>query len=234
MDWDVRLKSQLKLMAGGTRHLQYTSSKTSPPSGGSPYGNEWDILWLGHCGEVFPEQLEENASKSPTDPDLISISRKYVIYPDSTVPPPEHTRGFQNFSANPFTRWVHISGGPICSFAYALSLERARKVLYDMSVDHLAGPFDNALAGLCRWGRREERLGMRCLSITPPLFVHHRAKGLVSGDSDIQLVNGGESRDIGTTENIVWSARGNIRGMITGVTCRVNSVRKPLSKPLGL
>ena len=59
---------------------------------------------------------------------------------------------------------------------------------------------------------------MRCLSITPPLFVHHRAKGLVSGDSDIQLVNGGESRDIGTTENIVWSARGNIRGMITGVT----------------
>lgn len=141
---------------------------------------------------------------------------------------------FQNFSANPFTRWVHISGGPICSFAYALSLERARKVLYDMSVDHLAGPFDNALAGLCRWGRREERLGMRCLSITPPLFVHHRAKGLVSGDSDIQLVNGGESRDIGTTENIVWSARGNIRGMITGVTCRVNSVRKPLSKPLGL
>jgi hypothetical protein len=218
MDWDVRLKSQLKLMALGTRHLQYTSAKTSPPSGGSPYGNEWDILWLGHCGEVFPEQLEENASKSPTDPDLISISRKYLIYPDSTVPPPERARGFQNFSANPFTRWVHISGGPICSFAYALSLEGARKVLYDMSVDHLAGPFDNALAGLCRWGRREERLGMRCLSITPPLFVHHRAKGLVSGDSDIQLVNGGESRDIGTTENIVWSVRGNIRGMITGAT----------------
>jgi hypothetical protein len=58
------------------------------------------------------------------------------------------------------------------------------------------------------------RLGMRCISVTPPLFSHHRAKGVMKGDSDIQVVGGEEIREIGTTENIVWSARRNIRGMI--------------------
>ena len=85
--------------------------------------------------------------------------------------------------------------------------------MFDLSIDHLVGPFDNALAGLCRWGRDEGRLEMRCLSVTPPLFVHHKAKGWVNGDSDFQLVGGGkkgELREVGTTEDIVWSARSNI------------------------
>lgn len=100
-----------------------------------------------------------------------------------------------------------------------MSQEGARKVLFDLSIDHLVGPFDNALAGLSRWGRNEGRLGMRCLSVTPPLFVHHKAKGWVNGDSDIQLVGGGqkgELREVGTTENIVWSARSNIRQLLVG------------------
>ncbi|KAE9369423.1 glycosyltransferase family 25 protein [Stipitochalara longipes BDJ] len=212
-DWDIRLKSQLKLVARGAHYL-YPSTKISQSTEGSPYGDDWDVLWLGHCGEVFPKQLEENASKPPADPDLVSISRKYTIYPDPTVPPPERTRGFQNFSAYPYTRWVHPTGGPICSFAYALSQQGARKVLFDLSVDHLTGPFDNALAGRCRWGRAEERLGIKCLSVTPPLFSHHRVKGVVSGDSDIQSIGGEDLREIGFTENIVWSARQNIRGII--------------------
>lgn len=101
-----------------------------------------------------------------------------------------------------------MSGGPICSFAYAVSARGARKILFDLSVDHLVGPFDNALSGLCRWGREEERLGMRCVSVTPPLFMHHKAKGRVSGDSDIQRYGGdGEIREKGYSENLMWSAR---------------------------
>ncbi|PVH87904.1 glycosyltransferase family 25 protein [Cadophora sp. DSE1049] len=214
VDWDVRLKSQLQLIAHGTRTLQ---GSTSPSD--SPYGDDWDLIWLGHCGEVFPEQLEENASKAPDSPGYISLATKYTIRGDPTVPPPSHARGFQNFTASPHTRWIHVTGGPICTFAYALSLAGARKVLFDLSVDHLVGPFDNALAGLCRWGREKERLGMRCYSVTPPVFVHHKSKGYISGDSDIQLVGGGEKgelREVGTTENIVWSARRNVREMIMG------------------
>ncbi len=233
MDWDVRLKIQLQTIADGTRKLQYRSS-TTPPT--SPYGDDWDLLWLGHCGEVFPEHLEENMSKAPTSLDFLSISTKHTINPDTTVPPPSQVRGFQNYTANPYTRWVHVTGAPICTFAYALSLEGARKVLFDLSVDHLVGPFDNALAGLCRWGRDKEILGMRfafhtgfppgksdrphrCFSVTPPVFMHHKAKGWVSGDSDIQVVGGGgrgTMREVGTTENIVFSARRNIGEMIMG------------------
>lgn len=214
MDWDVRLKSQLQLVAHGTRTLQ---GSTNPSN--SPYGDDWDLIWLGNCGEVFPEQLEENASKAPDSPEYISLATKFIIHGDPTVPPPPYVRGFQNFTENPHIRWVHVTGGPICTFAYALSLEGARKVLFDLSVDHLVGPFDNALAGLCRRGREKERLGMRCYSITPPVFMHHKAKGYVNGDSDIQLVGGGqkgELREVGATENIVWSARRNIREMIIG------------------
>lgn len=94
-------------------------------------------------------------------------------------------------------------------------------MLYDLSVDHLVGPFDNALAGLCRWGREDERLGMKCYSITPPVFVHHKAKGRVQGDSDIQGYGGdGEVREKGYTENVVWSARDNVRELMLGLKMR--------------
>jgi len=154
---------------------------------------------------------------SSTDPSIVLMSRKYIISPDVTVPPPDQVRGFQNYTETPYTRWVHMSGGPICSFAYALSQRGARKVLFDLSVDHLVGPFDNALAGLCRWGRDEQRMGMKCVSVTPPLFEHHRPKGHVSKDSDIQKHGStkDEVREVGWTENIVWSVRRNAHNIMS-------------------
>ncbi|KAI6082812.1 glycosyltransferase family 25 protein [Hypoxylon rubiginosum] len=223
MDWDVRLKPQLERIAQGARALLSSASKPN-----SPYGDNWDLMWLGHCGEVFPETLDENKGKSPDDPGIQYMSRKFVIEKDLTVPPKDKVTGLVNFKDNPeFTRWVHITGAPICTFAYALSQRGARKVLYDLSVDHLTGPFDNALAGLCRravstWGVKDiaaagdRGLDAKCVSVTPPIFFHHKAKGLVNGDSDIQTVNDGQIREKGKTENIVWSARNNIKNMIMG------------------
>ncbi|KAI1422713.1 hypothetical protein F5Y12DRAFT_761373 [Xylaria sp. FL1777] len=207
VDWDVRLKSQLKLIAKGARHLMPSSKPSS-----SPWGNAWDVLWLGHCGEIFPEMLPENEGK-PQHP-------KYTISNDETVPPLDKVTGLVDFVLYPeFTRWVHVSGGPICSFAYALSQSGARKVLLDLSIDHLGGPFDNALAGFCRDGASGNMDGLRakCLSVTPPIFFHHRAKGLLSGDSDIHDLTGTETREKGTTENIRCSARNNLRNMMLGI-----------------
>ncbi|KAI1847717.1 hypothetical protein JX266_006212 [Neoarthrinium moseri] len=222
MDWDVRLKPQLERVAQGARAL--LGSKSNPAS---PYGDDWDILWLGHCGEVFPELLDENKGKPADDKGIKYMQRKFVIEKDATVPPLDKVTGLIDFKASPeHTRWVHITGAPICTFAYALSQKGARKVLFDLSVDHLNGPFDNSLAWLCRRavssvGAPEEKAGDRgldtkCLSVTPPIFFHHKAKGMMSGDSDIQTVADGAVREKGVTENIVWSARNNIRNMIMG------------------
>ncbi|KAI3328203.1 hypothetical protein F4824DRAFT_484378 [Ustulina deusta] len=206
MDWDVRLKTQLPQIAEGARNLM-PSRKT--PS--SPYG-DWDVLWLGHCGEIFPEVLPENEGK-PLHP-------KYTISNDETVPPLDKITGLVDWAKYPeFTRWVHVSGGPICSFAYALSQRGARKVLFDLSIDHLGGPFDNALAGFCRDGASGNLDGLRakCLTVTPPVFFHHRAKGHFNGDSDIQALTSTEVREKGTTENIRWSVRNNLNNMMLGL-----------------
>ncbi|KAJ3568062.1 hypothetical protein NPX13_g6546 [Xylaria arbuscula] len=196
MDWDVRLKTQ-QLPQIAERARYFWDSGNIPSS---PYGDSWDVLWLGHCGEIFPEVLPENEGK-PLHP-------KYIIPNDDTVPPLDKITGLVEFDKYPeFTRWVHVSGGPICSFAYALSQRGARKVLYDLSIDHLGGPFDNALAGFCRDGASGNPDGLRakCLSVTPPIFFHHRAKGPFKSDSDIQAISSTEWREKGTTENIRWS-----------------------------
>ncbi|KAI0545827.1 hypothetical protein F4679DRAFT_559911 [Xylaria curta] len=207
MDWDVRLKTQLKEVAKGARHF---TSPDRPSS--SPYGDSWDVLWLGHCGEVFPEQLPENEGKPE--------HAKYTILNDQTLPPPGKLTGLVDFANHPaFTRWVHVSGGPICTFAYALSQSGARKVLFDLSIDHSGGAFDNALAAFCRDGASGNLNGLRakCLSVTPPVFFHHRAKGRLSSDSDIQGPTNTDVREKGTTENIMWSARNNLRNMMLGL-----------------
>jgi hypothetical protein len=65
-----------------------------------------------------------------------------------------------------------------------------------------------AIAGLCRWSRKgnegREKRDMRCVSVTPGYFVHHRAKGDIGRDSDIQHSDGnGALRETVATENIV-------------------------------
>lgn len=207
MDWDVRLKAQLEQVAEGARYVLQSNEPSS-----SPYGDGWDVLWLGHCGEIFPETLPENEGKREY--------LKYTLANDDTVPPLNKITGLVDFDKYPeFTRWVHVSGGPICSFAYALSQSGARKVLFGLSVDRLGGPFDNALAAFCRDGASGNRDGLRgkCLSVTPPVFFHHRAKGRIDSDSDIQKSRNNNTREKGITENIVWSARNNIRNTILGL-----------------
>jgi hypothetical protein len=232
MDWDVRLKLQLGLIAQGTRAIFSSPSKAK-----SPYGDDWDLLWLGHCGEPFPEDLEENRKLKEDDPGLLEMSRKYTILNDATVPSWDKLTGLVKFKRYPeHTRWVHVSAAPICTFAYALSQRGARKVLYSLSVDGIHEPYDNALAGMCRRSvgslvrdrpvKGDGGLGMKCLSVTPPVFFHHKAKGSVSADSDInkveqdeKLVEQGKNakvRERGSTENIVWSMRLNLPNLLTG------------------
>lgn len=78
-------------------------------------------------------------------------------------------------------------------------------------------PFDLSLALACQ----AELLGLKCYSVEPMLFYHHRPAGPTDRNSDIKLGPGEkeeevEFREKGFTENIVWSARLNVEQMITG------------------
>ncbi|KAL8757559.1 MAG: hypothetical protein Q9199_002130 [Rusavskia elegans] len=46
-DWDLALKFQLQSFASITRNMSSTSPSFNSSS--SPYGTDWDILWLGTC-----------------------------------------------------------------------------------------------------------------------------------------------------------------------------------------
>lgn len=202
MDWDVNIKSQLSQFAPAARQILNSPSSTQE----SPYGGEWDLLWLGHCGEHFPEAMEPKLENPDT--------RKIIVENDPTVPSFNHIKGFPTWKDYAeHTRFVHTTAGPICTFAYALSYRGAQKVLYDLSVNGLSGPFDNSLSDLCRY----QKYGMKCVSATPGYFTHHKSRGYMSGDSDIQGYGaGGEIREKGTTENVVFSARLNIEQMLKG------------------
>ncbi|KAK7961655.1 glycosyltransferase family 25 protein [Apiospora aurea] len=267
-DWDVRLKQQLMDIADGARLLT-GMAKQEPlfqannlPAGRaaaavtgddatssvsqhsaiphSPYGDDWDLLWLGHCGETFPERIPGH--------EVVDLgSARYTYYAlrdDATMPPPANTSSWigGDLQREPRTRWVHFSGGPTCSAGYALSQSGARKVLHALSVGgSLIAQLDNAMADLCRdhtpWDAARENPAdtatahingrpppgyagarMRCLSVTPAVISQHKPRGRRAAESDIEAVeNGQEIREMGESPNLVWSARLNVQNLILGL-----------------
>ncbi|KAH7016315.1 uncharacterized protein B0I36DRAFT_425599 [Microdochium trichocladiopsis] len=193
MDWDVSLKDRLADFAGASREFQKEGSwfvepashnaSIPGPASKSPYGQDWDMLWIGSCASTSP----------PRHHRVGNAGWKWDEYPDNT-------------------RVVYVPGDNICSFAYALSHTGAKRALEYMSLEGQHKPFDNHLSDLCRLRAN----GMRCVSVVPSLFVHHRPRGRVSGDSDINNGGGDEFREVGTTENVLYSTRLNLARLLKG------------------
>ncbi|MCJ1394597.1 hypothetical protein MMC18_007477 [Xylographa bjoerkii] len=195
-DWDIRIKSQLLDFAKGSRYLlnQPPTQQTH-----SPYGDGWDILWLGFCHDIIPEN----------DP------RTYLIDNDVSIPQPDKMY-FNNpelFSHYPnHTRIVHMVGSPICTFGYAVSFQGARKILYALSVKELRGIFDNALS----WWCTDHGQDSVCIDAHPSYFYQHRAAGASGKNSDIN--EGLPPMEKGQTYNIRWSTRLNLEKLVMGQT----------------
>ncbi|KAI1370446.1 glycosyltransferase family 25 protein [Hypoxylon crocopeplum] len=213
MDWDVHVKAQLAQFAPAAQSLQKDFHKNQSIEAPSPYGQDWDMLWLGSCVTTFDEDLPEHLQIPPEERD----SRKILIHDDPTVPPPGHILGNGSFSWEsypPQTRIVYVPGDNVCSFAYALSASGAQKALQYMGLEGQNKPFDNHLSDLCRMRVN----GIRCVSVVPSLFVHHRPKGKISADSDINKAGGNEEvREVGFTENILYSTRLNLGNLVRGL-----------------
>ncbi|KAI1650922.1 glycosyltransferase family 25 protein [Daldinia loculata] len=239
IDWDVRLKLQLQTFALASRTWlkesksdNHRTVQLSPEAGTdskihqTTYGDDWDILWLGHCGAEFPD------SQSLISPLRIEIPG------DETVPAPKHLKPHP-FALNdklgelypPHTRVVHASSGNVCTLAYAVSRQGARKLLSQFD-DHYDTQWDLMLQKWCEGkyavenksrlnpriqddsGVAHERGGSApvCLTVQPPLFSHHYAKG---GASNIQGQGGGYAKGTGTPY-IRLSVRQNIDRLVAG------------------
>lgn len=60
MDWDVSIREQMKLVSDAVRNLTKT-----PETQSAPYGRDWDVLWIGHCGEYWEESFETILFEDP-------------------------------------------------------------------------------------------------------------------------------------------------------------------------
>ncbi|KAL1626911.1 hypothetical protein SLS54_002449 [Diplodia seriata] len=54
-DWDVRVHDQAGWVAEAVRNLTVPRTETRE----WPWGEDWDVLWLGHCGEKLPYEEGE-------------------------------------------------------------------------------------------------------------------------------------------------------------------------------
>jgi hypothetical protein len=210
MDWDTHIKPQLADFSEAARELQNGFARESNDiTSKSPYGQEWDLLWVGGCAWTLAENLPEHLAMDRPD------TRKAWLPVDGTVAPPNRLSGNLSFSFDDCQgrRFAHVPGDNICSFAYAVSQSGARKALDYLGLGNVEKAFDNILSDFCRL----QPHNARCISVIPPLFYHHRKRGKVSSDSDINGISSDEVRENGFTENILYSTRLNLGRLIEGL-----------------
>lgn len=193
-DWDISFRDQLADFATGSRYISGTPKKPR-----SPYGDDWDLLWLGHC----------SAQQSTTD------QRRFVIENDDTVPPMNHR---QNFNLVPqmnelgydnSTRIVFRANDGVCLYSYALSFRGAQKILRWQNKIEKFKPIDMAIGDQCK-----NDPNFKCIAVFPQLVDSHKAAGRLSQDSDIGTYDPKNIRKQGYTNNIVRSTRLNIDNLL--------------------
>lgn len=247
-----------------TRNLQPTIT---------PYGDDWDVLWLGHCGTNFPqassaaaessdiklESSKQNLSGNPKrkrevpapnsrtgyqpkeNPNRVQTPLLRIpIANDPTVPEPQYLKPHPFALGDPLgeeypphTRIVHAASETICTQAYAVSQQGARKLLWQFGLESLTAGWDLMLKDWCdgryfdgssyksgegdpsRAGDAKRRPPI-CVTVQPPLFSHHYGKG--PAGSDIMAPGGGfVNRNKEMTPYVRYSVRLNMGKMVDGV-----------------
>ncbi|OJJ69854.1 hypothetical protein ASPBRDRAFT_129902 [Aspergillus brasiliensis CBS 101740] len=221
VDWDVTLKNQLQEFALGTLSLQAESHPKT-----TPYGDDWDILWLGHCGTKCQKNTPFYILKN--DPTSIPV---YGL-PQYWAGPAVHQL-VDNIKHN---RIICKAAVAVCCSAYAVSFHAAQKILAALSVlpdDESMPPgqsvvYDVMLGRLCESGY------LRCISSHPSVFGNWKGAGLPSKASDIQYNYDGpreqKTFEGASFQGLVYSTMNNLGTLLDGgsvVVSGVDDVMKP-------
>ncbi|KXJ85394.1 hypothetical protein Micbo1qcDRAFT_154268 [Microdochium bolleyi] len=208
VDWDVRIREQLRDFAQSAQALTGTLADrpnlrleeiaTIPQNASSPYGQDWDVLWLGHCGVRFVS-LD----------DSVTPKGRVAHYNDETVAEKRFLWGMTQpidlINDYPqHTRVVHYAREGKCSLAYAVSQRGARELLHMLESERidLVGGFDQLLRVFC--DRNRGRQPHICLSVSPALFQTHRPVD--------------RFRNQAVTDMVRWSVRLNAEALLNGAS----------------
>ncbi|OOF94514.1 glycosyltransferase family 25 protein [Aspergillus carbonarius ITEM 5010] len=145
VDWDVNLKTQLRGFAQGALKIHKSNASHSP------YGDSWDLLWLGHCGV----KCNSSSPVQVMPHDITAISSRFL--PPYLYDAPAGTGNN--------VRMTCKMEEAACSGAYAISYRASQKILatLTLSTDNQAVNIEGLLSQLCRDGSLE------CYSSYPSL-----------------------------------------------------------------
>ncbi|KAL9124181.1 MAG: hypothetical protein Q9217_006467 [Psora testacea] len=139
-DWDMRIKQTMVGIGEGTKAIaDWPFDPPSPSTEGisksepRPYGDKWDILWIGHCG-----------SSAKGDGRIFAFN-------DSAAPDEGHVwvvgeRPTQE-QRPPGTRVVYQLDTSVCTTSYAISNQGARK--FEKIFREANAPIDLKMCDIC-------------------------------------------------------------------------------------
>ena len=203
-DWDVNLKDQLTQFALANRHISNSSASSNPSS---PYGDGWDMLWIGHCAQDPPDKP----------------FARFFIANETTIPPagqrwsmwnPEKTLTY-DLPHNRTTRTVYRSTGGVCGYAKALSYTGAQKFLYHLSYSHFDPPLDFGVSKLCKRGAKGE-IDFNCVGVYPGLIHAAFLENDVEYHPDTPRKDRDKEKATPSAPNLAFSVRENLLNMIEG------------------
>ena len=175
VDWDMRIKRSMFGLSEGSNALldelfgnqiheigemkkratekEINNSRSSDliSSINSPYGDNWDIIWIGHCGSNGGGNSRYYAYN---DPAAVPSEHEWVFGPgpESYPPRPNHTR------------LVFQAVNTVCTGAYAISNRGARKM--EARFRTVNEPIDMHMWNLCQHDPE-----LVCLSTFPQIFT---------------------------------------------------------------
>ena len=188
VDWDVNVKTQMRLVSDNVREFMQ-----APATDSSPFGSGWDVLWLGHCGDELAEWNIDYADDTIVDVQIFTgWSKKYLL----TQYLPLGHRAVQ---------FVQDAG---CTFGYGVTREGSRKILHFLGAGQDEA-FDVGLMSQCVNGN------LKCLTVLPELMHHYtplEGTGYVSPNDEVNGVGQSVPDEkfehlMGSTANVKNSAR---------------------------
>ncbi|KAK3168695.1 hypothetical protein OEA41_005143 [Lepraria neglecta] len=160
VDWDIRIKDSMVGLGEGVKAIadwpfEIPSHPRDFSKEVSPYGDRWDLVWLGHCGS--------NADGN---------GRIYA-FNDASAPDEEHAWSFGGSPSPghrpPGTRIVYQFQKSVCTTGYAISNQGARKL--EKHFRQANSPID-----LKMWDHCVNDPELACLGVWPQIISMAESK----------------------------------------------------------